>query len=143
MKLLLIIVVCLFSTVFAYGSFPIDFKGNTLSIEEYEKLELCQSKWCIEDANRILLEMSYNNSLDPCDNFVEFACGTFYKERAHNERYEYVGFMTNYMKRNDEKRSKVLKAHIKENDVKAVKVTKNFYQRCVSSSKFRNILLYI
>lgn len=79
--------------------------------------------------------MSYNNSVDPCDDFDEFACGTFFRERAYNERYETVGFKTNYRKKIDEKRHRMFKAPVVEEDVKAVKVVKNFYKRCVNSSE--------
>lgn len=139
MKSLLIIsvFVCFLVSVFGYGTIPISFKGNTLSAEEYEELDLCMNPWCLKDANRILLEMSYNNSIDPCEDFDEFTCGTFYRERAHNERYSSVGFEENYRKLIDEKRDRMLKILIKGNDLKIVKVTKNFYQRCVNWSKYR------
>lgn len=133
--LFLAIITRLISASLAYGNIPIKFKGNTLCIQEYEQLDLCTNKWCLEDANRILLEMSYNNSVDPCDNFDEFVCGTFNKERAYNERYNTVGFKTFYKKLIDEKRDRMLRAPITDGDLKVVKVTKNFYQKCVNSSK--------
>lgn len=137
MKSLLLIAVVVYRLVSAlgYGTIPIKFKGNTLSVDDYLQLDLCTSKWCLSDANRIVEEMSYNNSVNPCDDFNEFACGTFFRERAYNERYESVGFKTSYEKKLDEKRHKIFKAPIEDNDVKAVKVTKNFYKRCVTSSK--------
>lgn len=126
----------LISIVFGYGTFPIKYKGNFLSLEEYDNLDLCSNKWCLDDANRIIEEMSYNDTIEPCEDFKEFVCGTFFKERALNERYEYIGFRRNYELKLDEERHKALKAPIDEKDGKAVKVTKNFYQRCINSSKF-------
>lgn len=123
-----------------YGTIPIQYKGQTLSVEDYLKLDLCGNRWCLADANRIIQDMSYNNSVNPCDDFEEFACGTFYKERAYNERYETIGFKTSYGKTIDEMSHKILKAPIKDKDVKAVKVTKNFYKRCINSSKLRKYL---
>lgn len=118
-----------------YGTIPVRNKGNSITVEEYEKLEFCDSKLCLSDANRILQEVSYNDSVLPCESFDEFACGTFYKDRAYNERYEYVGFLRNYELLIDEQRHKVLIAPAKEDDGKAVKVAKNFYKRCVTSSE--------
>lgn len=130
-------ILCLLSHTFGYGTIPIELKGNTLSVEEYQKLDLCESKWCLEDANRILEDMSYNKSVTPCADFDEFTCGTFHQNRAHNERYEYVGYKKNYEKQIDEQLEKMLKFPIKDKEVKAVKLAKNFYQKCVNSSKLQ------
>lgn len=130
-------VFCLVSLTLGYGSIPIELKRNILSLEEYHKLELCQSKWCLRDANRISEDMSYNNSENPCDDFAEFTCGTFHKDRAYNERYESVGFDETYKKQVDEQRDRMLKVPIKGDDVKAVKLAKNFYKRCLNSSELQ------
>lgn len=124
----------LVSFAFGYGTFPIKYKGNFLSLEEYEKLDLCSNKWCLNDANRIIEEMSYNETVEPCEDFSEFVCGTFFKERAWHERYEYIGFRRDYELKINVERHKALKVPIDEKDGKAVKVTKNFYQRCINSS---------
>lgn len=125
----------LFSLSFGYGTIPIKYKGSLMTLADYEKLDLCENKWCLADANRILQDMSYNNSVSACEDFDEFACGTFKNERAFNERYENVGFIRDYELKIDEERHKALKAPITDTDCKAVKVTKNFYQRCIASSE--------
>ena len=43
------------------------------------KKDICLSKQCIGASHRLFQLM--NNSVNPCDDFSEFACGNFYKEQ--------------------------------------------------------------
>lgn len=121
----------------AYGPFPVKFIGNSFSIETYNNLTLCDSEVCIKDAQRLISYASYDSEINPCNSFKNFSCGTFFQDRALNERYEIVGFQQDYKLRNDEKRHKVLKAKINKKDGKAVKVLKNFYQKCIDWSEYK------
>ena len=120
----------------SYGPYPVQYIGNFLTQEQYDNLTLCDSQLCLDDAQRLLSDASHDNK-DPCKSFTKFSCGTFFEKRAGNERYESVGFKRTYELKNDEKRHRVLKVRINENeDCKAVKIVKNFYQKCVSWSEF-------
>lgn len=130
---------CLFLTTVdvssSYGTFPVKYIGSSISVEEYNNLTHCDSKICILDAQRLIADASYDPHDDPCVSFRNFSCGTFYNERALNERYEIVGFPKNFELRNNEKRHRVLKGKILESDGKAVKIVKNFYQKCINWSE--------
>lgn len=141
LPLLINVIVCFLAfcpLVFGYGSFPIKYKGSTLSVDDYHKLELCVNKFCIEDSNRILLEMSYNKSVDPCEDFNEFTCGTFFKERAYNERYAFIGYEENYKRTVQEKRNRILKAPINDNEPTTEKIMKTFHKQCINSREYRS-----
>lgn len=117
----------LFTSSLSYGPFPIKFIGNSLSLDAYNNLTFC-------DANSFIEYASYD-SINPCERFEDFTCGTFYNDRAWNERYEYIGFRRNYELRNDEKRHRVFKKPSEENEGKAVQIVKNFF-RCINWCKF-------
>lgn len=123
----------------SYGTFPVKYIGNFITVEAYNNLTHCDSKICILDAQRLLADASYDSNDDPCVSFKNFSCGTFYHERALNERYEIVGFQKNYELRNLEKRHRVLKEAISINDGKAARIVKNFYQKCINWSELTSI----
>jgi hypothetical protein len=136
LELLLSLLFAMIDSSSSYGSFPSKYIGNYLTLEEYNNLTLCDSSICMNDAQRLIVEASYDTSIDPCKNFEKFACGTFYQERARNERYETVGFKKTFELRNDEKRHRALKVPVTKNDGKAVRIVKNLYQKCINWSKF-------
>lgn len=126
----------------AYGTFPIKYIGNFLTIEAYENLTLCDSSVCLMDSQRLVDDMSYDTRSNPCEGFKNFSCGTFYQFRAENERYDQIGFRRDYELRNDEKRHKALKAKIQDGDGKAVRVVKNFYQKCIDWSESKTFKFF-
>lgn len=134
-KLLLCLLLVMVGVSSAYGPFPVKYIGNYITVDAYNNLTLCDSKICLEDAERLISDASYDPTADPCVSFKNYSCGTFFHERALNERYETIGFRRNYELKNDEKRHKVLKATINENDGKTVKTVKNFYQKCINWSE--------
>lgn len=137
--MLSVLVVCLLTLTrlsTSYGPFPVQYIGNILTQEQYDNLTLCDSQLCLDDAQRLINDASHEENADPCKSFVKFTCGTFFEKRAGNERYESVGFKRTYELKNDEKRHRVLKVKINANDGKAVKIVKNFYQKCINWSKF-------
>lgn len=134
----------LFVELAAYGPFPIQYIGNYLTINQYDNLTLCQSKICLLDSEKLIASASYISNLNPCESFRNFTCGTFYEDRALNERYESIGFQRDLEVRNDEKRHKALKGATRTDDGKAVRIVKNLYQKCIDWSECScsiNILL--
>jgi hypothetical protein len=68
------------------STFEHQFLGNYLTDEEYKNRELCSSHHCILDNDRLFYSATQNSSILPCDDFKEFAMGTFLQYRALNER---------------------------------------------------------
>lgn len=130
-KLILVVVIDL---SLSYGPFPIAYIGNYLTIAEYNNLTLCSKKVCLMDSQRLLEYATYMD-VDPCKSFQNYSCGTFYQERALSERYESIGFERNLELQNDEKKDRALKKPVTDEDGKAVRIVKNFYQKCVNWSE--------
>lgn len=68
------------------ATFDIQFLGDYLTDDQYYKQEKCLKKYCIVDGDELFYAASRNTSIRPCDDFKEFAMGTFFKYRALNER---------------------------------------------------------
>lgn len=65
--------------------------------------------------------------------FKEFALGQFIKYRALNDRRRKNGFMFDVEAALSERQRKVLDEKVKKNDALVVKVTKNYFAKCVNS----------
>ena len=116
--------------------FESQYLGNYLTFDEYNDLEIaCENKFCLNDAKRLLLVATQNKTVEPCDDFKEFALGEFLKYRALNDRYRHVGFDNDVQLLHWERQRKVLAATIKSHDTRPLRIAKNYFQKCVTSSK--------
>lgn len=133
----IIILLNVYSLAIGCG-FESQYLGNYLTFDEYNDLELaCQTKLCLNDAKRLLLVATQNKTVQPCDDFKEFALGEFLKYRALNDRYRYVGFDNDVQLLHWERQRKVLAATVKRHDIRPLKIAKNYFQKCVTSSELR------
>ena len=58
-----------------------DLKNNvSLPFEETKHPNICLTKECISSSNDLFKNMDLNS--DPCEDFNQFACGNFIKERS-------------------------------------------------------------
>lgn len=118
------------------ASFENQYLGHSITFDQYNDLELaCDTMICLRDAQRLLLPETQNKTIEPCDDFKEFAVGQFIKFRALNERYEYLGFNYELQLLNWERLRKVLARRINDTDIKPFKIAKNYFQKCVNSGK--------
>ena len=120
----------------AQFSFAVSQIGSEVDIETYKSFKICESKVCLLDADRLQQSAAHNDSIDPCVNFSEFACGSFWKYRALNERYTNIGFESDLNLQYYEQRRKTLAAPVKNNEIPAVVVAQNFFKKCINSSGF-------
>ncbi|CAO1441045.1 unnamed protein product [Diamesa serratosioi] len=119
-------------------SFDSQYLGNYLTLDEYNNLDIaCENKLCLNDAKRLLLVATQNKTIGPCDDFKEFALGEFIKYRALNDRYRYVGFDNDVQLLHWERQRKVLAATVKNNDIRPLRIAKNYFQKCVTSNDVR------
>ena len=119
------------------AEFSLQYIGNSISQKEAEDQALCTNKYCVQDAQLLFYAATQNASVDPCVDFKEFSVGTFIKYRALNDRYEGIGLEFDLEKQTNERFRKLLVSVIDEkNDIRVFKVMKNFFRKCVDSSKF-------
>lgn len=119
----------------AQFSFAVSYIGSEVDFETYKSFKICESKVCLLDADRLQQSAAHNESIDPCVNFSEFACGSFWKYRALNERYSDIGFESDLNLQYFEQRRKSLAAPVKNNEIPAIVVAQNFFKRCINSSE--------
>lgn len=48
--------------------------------------EICGSKVCLQDASRLLKSVTTDQSVKPCNDFKEYALGSFIKNQTQQER---------------------------------------------------------
>lgn len=134
--LLLLLVFCIAKFSFSL-SFVNQYLGNYYTIEQYRNLELaCANKYCLSDANRLLVAATQNASIEPCDDFLTFAMDEFIKYGALHDRYQYLGFQGEVKNMYNLRQRKAVAAIITPNDSRPLKVAKNYFKNCVNSSKF-------
>ena len=94
--------------------FPLQYIGNSVSVEEANARDLCRNKYCAEDSEILFYAETQNTSVDPCVNFREFTLGTFLKFRAVNDRYGESELFFHLKSLELEKLRKMLSSNIKE-----------------------------
>ncbi|KAK7603866.1 hypothetical protein V9T40_003865 [Parthenolecanium corni] len=97
------------------------------------KQNICQSKECTTTANR--LSSTMDESVDPCDNFYNYACGNFgnYVRKLtgrENNPSSWIIASQIFLKR---KIAEILKSNITESEPEALKKAKMFYRSCVDT----------
>lgn len=127
---------CLLAIVsLVIGQFQSQFIGNFITEGEASTRHFCSSKECLVDAEILFLAATQNVTVRPCDDFKEFALGTFIKYRALNDRYQYRGLQSDVDDIYREKLRKVLSTKVKKDDTRVFKILKNYFGKCVNSSR--------
>lgn len=78
MKFVQILIFCSLFLSFAEGSYwhpkTVNFVGNFYSEEKVDDIDFCNKEICVSDASRMAQWM--NESMNPCENFYQFVCGS-------------------------------------------------------------------
>lgn len=136
LKVLILFIVSLSRIECVLHSFPIDYIGSSLSVEEYKNSDICESRICMMDAKRMIAHASLRNDTDPCVDFQEFACGHFFEFRHTNDRHHSIGMMNEIWRQRHHYTKRILKEKIQEDEPKITKIFKSFFQKCNNSSEF-------
>lgn len=130
------LLVCLLSVINC-AEFDLQYIGNHLSDNEVNQLAFCDNEFCLSDSNILFYAATQNASVDPCLDFKEFSMGSLIKFRALHERYWSIGLLQDTKRLHEERQRKLLAKTSAKTDHRVFKVLKNFFQKCVDSSKFK------
>lgn len=130
------LLVCLLSVINC-AEFDLQYIGNQLSDNEVNQLAFCDNEFCLSDSNILFYAATQNASVDPCLDFKEFSMGSLIKFRALHERYFAIGLLQDTKRLHEERQRKLLAKTSAKSDHRVFKVLKNFFQKCVDSSKFK------
>ena len=130
--------------LFVVSQFENQYLGHHFTFDEYNHLELaCDTNICLRDAQRLLLAATQNKTIEPCVDFKEFSMGQFIKLGALDDRKQFIGFTNDVYALDWERIRKVLAAKITKNDIRPLKVAKNYYRKCVNSGQCYLVIISI
>ena len=91
-------------------------------------------------ASSILRKM--DTSVDPCQNFYQFACGTFVKEAViRDDRPSFNAFVELDDKIEHQLRT-IVESKISDNEIRPFKLIRSLYDSCMNISMYNKIIFY-
>ncbi|XP_018365608.1 PREDICTED: neprilysin-1-like [Trachymyrmex cornetzi] len=96
-----------------------------------EKHAVCESEECKKMADFILGGM--NRSVNPCDDFYEYACGKWSEKNAIPEGLRQWDTWTKLQFKTNQQVQEIVQSKITENDLPAVKLAKKWYKACMDT----------
>ncbi|XP_037090373.1 neprilysin-2-like isoform X3 [Pollicipes pollicipes] len=90
--------------------------------------DICFTKGCVQAAYTIMTNM--DTSVNPCDDFYEFACGSFLKSTVIPDEKTSISQFTVVADALKNKMRKLVEAPVAEDEPEATKLIKNLYVSC-------------
>lgn len=120
----------------AKAEFDLQYIGDKISEETAKQQNFCDNEYCLGDTHLLFYAATQNASVDPCLDFKEFSMGSLIKYRALHERYFSIGMLADTKRLHEERQRKLLaKKRDMETDHRVFKAMRNFFKKCVDSSK--------
>lgn len=118
------------------AEFDLQYIGDKISAESVQQQDFYDNEYCLSDSHILFYAATQNASVDPCLDFKEFSMGSLIKYRALHERYFSIGLLADTKRLHDERQRKLLakKSDMKK-DHRVFKAMRNFFKKCVDSSK--------
>ena len=94
--------------------------------------EVCNDPKCVKVADRVLASM--DDSVNPCDNFYQYACGGWIKNhKIPKSKDEYSAIVE--LSENDDKLLKKVMPSLRHNDTETIRKVKDFYKSCLNQTQ--------
>ncbi|CAL8147661.1 unnamed protein product [Orchesella dallaii] len=94
--------------------------------------ETCETKGCVQAAATLLSNM--DETVSPCDNFYQFACGGFVQNTVIPDDKTQMTTFGMLNDKLDEQVRRLVEEPIKEDEPKVFKLVKSLYQSCMNKS---------
>ncbi|RUS78119.1 hypothetical protein EGW08_014127 [Elysia chlorotica] len=99
--------------------------------------EVCETSSCVIAASEVAVKM--NASADPCEDFVQFACGNFYKTATYSEGKTYHTPFSALDEANLKRIKSILSEEEKAEELMYVKNMKRLYKACLDEGTIERI----
>jgi membrane metallo-endopeptidase-like protein 1 len=114
-------------------SFSLKLATSNEDHKKSQSVKVCDNPDNIVEANRITEWLDFD--INPCENFLKFACGSFFNTAVHNDRYRKISKMTMIEEKILEQRRRVLSSNVEKNDIEPFKLVKKFFWICTYTSR--------
>lgn len=92
----------------------------------------CETQTCAKES--AAMQSSLDQSVDPCENFYEFACGNYVRNTIIPEDKTIVMSFTEVQDKVQEQLRSIIMEEIKQNESKPFKLAKTFNQACLNET---------
>lgn len=101
-------------------------------VSQQKSAPMCESHGCINAASKILQQL--DESVDPCENFYEFACGSYIKETMIPEDKVSLDPFDRLRDLINDQLKTIINEPVQPNESKPFKLAKNFNLACLNTS---------
>lgn len=102
---------------------------------ETEPVEVCSSPICESESQNILAKL--DESVDPCENFYHFACGSFINNSVIPDDKSQIDVSTLLDQSLKEQLNDILNTTITNDDIHPFACSKKLYQACLNEGKIK------
>lgn len=98
----------------------------------FKKADICTTDICLEEATRMLSFL--DESVDPCENVYDFACGKFLRDTVIPEDKSSQGAFLEVSDKVNEQLQSALTEELQPNESKPFKLAKIFTKTCMNEA---------
>lgn len=118
-------VLLLIVTISSVSSFAVQTKQN-------QNENVCSTPKCVQIASQTIQRMDF--SVNPCDDFYQFACGGFVKNTKIPDDKDRVDVFTEINDRVQDQLRSLISENIDSNDLAPINMVKKLYNMCMDES---------
>lgn len=106
---------------------------KSMENEVVKQENVCLTPGCVHAASKMLEQM--DQDIEPCDDFYNFACGTYVEETVIPDEKVSVNTFSIISDKLQEQLRALISDDIDESEIEPFKLVKKLYQACMNKSK--------